>query len=69
MTKAATHQALLDVNKELGIKEEKKVEVLVEKKKEEKEKIRIDDKELSIQCTLRLQEAKREVEDSSLKGE
>jgi hypothetical protein len=38
LTKEATHQALLDVNKELGIKtEEKKPEKKEEKKPEKKE--------------------------------
>ena len=37
MQKAATHQALLDVNKELGIKEEPKKEQKKEEKKAKKE--------------------------------
>lgn len=36
LTKAATHQALLDVNKELGIKTDEKKEKKVEKKDEKK---------------------------------
>lgn len=40
LTKAATHQALLDVNKELGIKTEEKKE----KKKDEKKDVKKDEK-------------------------